>query len=187
MEAVRPARPGRPDGVVGTAPPRPGAGHGYPCRVTNRAAAALSTVALAGAALLTAGCAAFSPVQTAVDYQPADGVKLSLDGLELRNLAVVAAEKGGPGTVIGQAVNSGTSAVDVTFGVEGASATAKAAVPANSGDTLSDSTSSVTIDGMPAGPGEVVQLQVTTAEAGQNLVTVPVLAASGYYEGLATG
>ena len=154
--------------------------------MTNRAAAALRTAALAAAALLASGCAVFSPVQTDVDYQPADGVKLSIEGLELRNLAIVAPEKGGTGVIIGQAVNSGTSAVDVTFGVEGGAATATAAVPANSGDTLSDSTSGVTLDGMPAGPGEVVQLLVSTPEAGQNVVTVPVLAATGYYEDLAT-
>ena len=167
--------------------PRTPSGHGYPCGVTNRAAAPLRTAALAGVALLASGCAVFSPVQTDVDYPPADGVKLSIPGLELRNLAIVVPEKGGTGVVIGQAVNSGSSAVDVTFAVEGAGATATAAVPANSGDTLSDDTSEVTIDGIPASPGDVVQLSVSTPEAGQNVVTVPVLGATGYYEDVTAG
>jgi hypothetical protein len=154
--------------------------------VTNRAAHVLRATALAVATLLASGCAVFSPVQTDVDYPAADGVRLSITGLELRNLAIVVPEKGGTGVVVGQAVNSGTSAVDVTFAVEGAPATATAAVPASSGDTLSDATSRVEIANLPAAPGETVVLTVSTPEAGQNIVTVPVLPATGFYEDLAT-
>jgi hypothetical protein len=55
-------------------------------------------------------------------------------------------------------------------------------VPANSGDALSE----VPLDSVPAAPGDTVELTVTTPEAGQNVVRVPVLAATGYYEGLVT-
>ena len=118
-------------------------------RVTNRAASVLRASALAGIVLLASGCAsAFSPVQTDYDYEAADGVRLSIVGLDLRDLAVVVPAKGGTGLVVGQAVNRSTSAVDVTFAVEGAHP-ATVAVPASSGKTLSDATNGVEIPGIP--------------------------------------
>ncbi|WP_345207699.1 hypothetical protein [Fodinibacter luteus] len=155
--------------------------------MTIRAAHALRAAALAGATLLASGCAVFSPVQTDVDYPAGDGVRLSIDGLELRNLALVVPEENGTAVLIGQAVNSGTSAVDVTFTVQGAPTSAAAAIPASSGDTLSGTTTRVEIESLPAAPGDNVELVVSTAQAGENVVTVPVLPATGYYEGLTTG
>jgi hypothetical protein len=153
--------------------------------VTNRAAPVLRACALAGTVLLASGCAsAFSPVQTDFDYEAADGVRLSIVGLDLRDLAVVVPAKGGTGLVIGQAVNRSTSAVDVTFAVEGAPGPATVAVPASSGKTLSDATNGVEIPGIPQAPGATVQLTVTTDEAGANIVTVPVLKNTGYYRDL---
>ena len=93
-------------------------------------------------------------------------------------------EKGGTGIVIGQAVNRSTSAVDVTFTVEGAPTPATVAVPASSGKTLSDAATGIEIPGIPVAPGEMVQMTVTTDEAGSNIVTVPVLANIGYYKDL---
>ena len=164
---------------------RAGGTHGYPCRVTNRAALALRAAALAGATLLASGCAVFSPVQTDEPYIPADGVALSTTDLELRNLALVSSAAGADAVVVGQAVNSGTSAVQVSFGVSGGGAGATATVPATSGETLSDETTRVTLPALAAGPGEVVELVVTTSGSGQNIITVPVLLAKGQYEGLA--
>ena len=153
-------------------------------RVTNRAAAALRATALTGTILLASGCAVFSPVQTDYDHEAADGVRLTIVGLDLRDLAIVVPAAGGTGVVVGQAVNRGTSAVDVTFAVAGAPAPATVAVPASSGKTLSDAATGVEIPGIPAPPGSTVQLTVTTDEAGANVVTVPVLPNTGYYEGL---
>ena len=148
--------------------------------MTTRAASVLRATALAATGLLVSGCATFSPVQTEYDYPAADGVRLSIDGLELRNLAVVAAEPEGPGVVIGQAVNSSAAAVDVAFSLEGSPAPAQTTVPAGSGDALPE----VQLESVPAAPGDTVELTVTTPEAGQNVVRVPVLAPTGYYEGL---
>jgi hypothetical protein len=153
-------------------------------RVTNRAASALRASALAGTILLASGCAVFSPVQTDYDYDSADGVPLTIAGLDLRDLAVVVPAKGGTGLVVGQAVNRSTSAVDVTFAVEGAPTPATVAIPASSGKTLSDAATGIEIPGIPVGPGETVQMTVTTAEAGANVVTVPVLPNRGYYKDL---
>lgn len=155
--------------------------------VTTRAASALRAAALAGAVLLAAsGCALFSPVQTDYHYQPADGPSLDTGDVELRNLVVVAAEKGGEGVLVGQAVNAATQAVDVQFSVGGATP-AKRTVPATSGDALSGTSSSVVLTDVPGGPGDVVQLSVVTPGSGQNIVTVPVLAPTGYYSQFTTG
>jgi hypothetical protein len=154
-------------------------------RVTNRAASALRATALAGTVLLASGCAsAFSPVQTSYASDAGDGVPLTIVGLDLRGLAVVVPAKGETGIVVGQAVNRSTTAVDVTFAVAGAPTPATVAVPANSGRTLSDAATAVEIPGIPVAPGTMVQMTVTTAEAGANLVTVPVLVNRGFYADL---
>jgi hypothetical protein len=148
--------------------------------VTTRAALALRAAALAGAALIASGCAVLSPVQTQYDYQPADGSRLDTGDLELRNLVVVVAEKGGEGVLVGQAVNPAAQAVEASFQL-GTGTAAKRTVPASSGGTLSEGSSSVLLSDVPGGPGEVVQLTVTTPASGANLVLVPVLAPTGYY------
>jgi hypothetical protein len=154
-------------------------------RVTNRAATVLRLAAVAAATLLASGCAVFSPVQTDEPYIPADGVRLTITGLELRNLAVVTTSEGGSGVVVGQVVNDGSSAVDVQFGVQGGSGSpASTAVPAHSGDTISDATRKVELSSLPAKAGQMVTLTVTTREAGENVVLVPVLLDQGIYEGL---
>lgn len=144
--------------------------------MTTRAALALRATALVAASLLASGCAVFSPTQTDYDYPASDGVALTIPGLELRNLALVVENRGGPAVLIGQAVNNGTSAVDVTFGLDGATSTETAAVPAFSGNTLSDPAELIEFEGLPANPGDTITLTVSTPEAGQNVVTVPVLA-----------
>ena len=154
-------------------------------RVTNRAASVLRASALAGTILLASGCATvFSPVQTDYAVDAGDGVPLSIVGLDLRGLAVVVPAQGETGIVVGQAVNRSSSAVEVTFAVEGAPAPATVAVPASSGRTLSDATTGVEIPGIPVAPGTMVQMTVTTPEAGANVVTVPVLVNKGIYAGL---
>jgi len=153
-------------------------------RVTNRAASVLRVSALAGTILLASGCAStFSPVQTSYASDAGDGVPLSIVGLDLRGLAVVVPAQGETGIVVGQAVNRSTSAVDVTFAVAGAPTPATVAVPASSGKTLSDAATGVEIPGIPVPPGAMVEMTVTTDEAGANVVNVPVLVNKGVYAG----
>ena len=154
--------------------------------MTNRAAPALRAAALVGATLRASGCAVFSPVPTDEPYIPADGVALTTADLELRNLALVSTAAGADAVVVGQAVNPATSSVQVSFGVSGGSAGATATVPATSGDTISDETTRVVIPALAAAPGEVVDLVVTTSGSGQNVITVPVLAARDHLEVFAT-
>lgn len=148
--------------------------------MTTRAASALRLTGIAGAVLLAAGCGVLSPVQTDQPYIPADGVPLTIPGLTFHNLAIVADAQGQPGTLVGQAVNEGSQAVEVAFAVEG-SATAQTSVPAFSGTGLSNG-EGVAISVVPAPPGALVQLNVATQEAGRNVVEVPVVDRRSYYE-----
>lgn len=150
----------------------------------KRAASVLRLTGIAGAALLVSACGVFSPVQTDYPYIPGDGVALTMPGLDLRNLVVVTEGQGAPGTIVGQAVNEGADAVQVSFALEGGGET-RVTVPAFSDDALSLDGSPVVLDAVPDAPGAMVELTVTTPEAGRNVVRVPVLPPTRYYEGLA--
>lgn len=182
------------------APPLP-AGHprGAPsttarvgiARLSPVTTAALTTsrhrlrTALAAAAVgttLLGGCAVFSTVQTDQPYQAADGVNASFGELDLRGVLIVAETKDGPGTVVGQLVNNGSEDIEVTLGTTAdAPMQAPVTVERGSSFTLGEE-SSGQLASVPAGPGDVVQLRVSTRDTGQNVVTVPVLPAEGYYE-----
>lgn len=155
------------------------------CDVTKRALSALRLPAAATAALLVSGCSVFSPVQTNEPYIPAEGVPLDIPGLSLRNLLVVTGTDSPTGVLVGQVVNETSSSVDVRFGIEGGqAATESTTVAAYSGDTISDSSEQVELPGVPAPPGAVVTLTVSTPEAGENVVVVPVLLDDRFYSDL---
>lgn len=145
----------------------------------HRLRAALAAAAL-GSTLL-GGCAVFSPVQTDYVYQPADGINASFGDLDLRGVLVVADAEGGPGSVVGQLVNNGTEAVDVSIGTADGPAPEPVTVEPGSSLSLGED-SSVTLASVPAAPGSVVPLQVSTPGTGVNVVGVPVLPALDYYE-----
>ena len=148
--------------------------------MTNRATTSLRLGTVAGAALLASGCAVFSPVQTDLPYIPADGSDLTMPGLDLRNLVVVGEGEGEPGVLVGQVVNQGPEAVEIQFGLEGATPVT-ASVPAFTGDALNDGGATIRLDSVPSAPGTIVTLAVVTAEGGQNVVSVPVLPPDLYY------
>lgn len=145
----------------------------------HRLRAALAAAAL-GSTLL-GGCAVFSPVQTDYVYQPADGINASFGDLDLRGVLVVADAEGGPGSVVGQLVNNGTESVDVSIGTADGPAPEPVTVEPGSSLSLGED-SSVTLASVPAAPGAVVPLQVSTPATGVNVVGVPVLPALDYYE-----
>ena len=108
---------------------------------------------------------------------------LTIEGLDLRDLAVVVPEKGGAGIVVGQAVNRSTSAVEVTFAV-----TARPPRPPSpcrrAGQDALGCRDRRRDPGIPVAPGTMVELTVTTDQAGANIVKVPVLPNIGYYKDL---
>jgi hypothetical protein len=169
---------------------RPGIGSATLCVVTNRSAlnrrpARRSLrrvgvlVALSGS-LAVSGCAVMSPQQTDLPHLVSDGVSLDLSPeVGLRGVVVVADKKGGPGTVVGQVFNNSAKPATVDVGIDGAKSSLTVA-PGES-KTLSGSGSELKVSSVPSDPGGVVQLQASLDGQGDNVVTAPVLPATGYY------
>ena len=146
----------------------------------------LAAVTLAGAVLALSGCQT-SPIQTDVPYQPADGVAVDLGDVQIRNLLVITASRGGIGTLSGLVVNKSKEAVTVTFtaspGVDGV---ARAFIPAGGQTRLSgvQGATPVTLPSIAAAPGDLLKVVVSTPAAGAPEVSVPVLLPTGYYASL---
>jgi hypothetical protein len=134
--------------------------------------------------MLLGGCAIFSPVQTDQPYNPGDGVAITLGDVDVDGLVVVADEEGGPGTLVGHVVNNSNEAVEMGFATGGGQP-ATASVPAGGTLALSTSGAPVVVTPVPARPGGMTDLVVTTPQTGQSQVSVPVLNAEGAYADLA--
>lgn len=138
-------------------------------------------VAALGTALLS-GCSEFSPQQTDYNYQAADGVNTTFGDLDLRGIVVVADAKDAPGAIVGQLVNTGSEDIKVSFAADGA-AGGSVTVPRRGSLDLVKS-DPVSLPKVAVEPGAMIQLGVTTSATGQNVVLVPVLPPSFYYEGI---
>ncbi len=143
----------------------------------SRAARLVPLVAAAG---LLAGCQVFSPIQTNVPFDPADGVPVDLGEVQIRDLVVVAEAKGGPGTLVGSVNNDGNEAAEITVTGEGGQPLTLR-VPPHQHLSLS-TTSRSTLQSVAKDPGGMVTLQIATTASGPNIVDVPVLLPNGYYE-----
>lgn len=132
---------------------------------------------------LLGGCAVFNPQQTDYAYQAADGVNVTFGDLDVRGLAVIADSKGAPGVLIGQLVNTSNDDLDVSLASEGSQPT-QVTVPRHGSLSLGGDGESVTLSSVAAAPGDVISIQVSTSATGQNVATVPVLPALGYYKDL---
>ena len=142
---------------------------------------------LAAAALgstLLGGCAVFSPVQTDVAYQAADGVNATFGALDVRGVVVVSRADGETGNITGQLVNTSNEDMDVAFSSEGVPG-GQLTVPRHSSVSLGDEGGSSSLPTVKVKPGDVLQLRIATPETGQNLLTVPVLPPTYYYKGYA--
>lgn len=140
-------------------------------RSSRRLAAALL---LTGATAL--GVGACSPITTMDMYAPSDGVRGDL-GTQLRveNLMILSPAEGAQGVVLGGLVNETTSPVDVSFAIEGVSGGQQLNVPPQDTLLLGPDYEGVTVPAVPAPPGAVVSVQVSTPESGSITLDVPVL------------
>ena len=130
-----------------------------------------------------------SPIQTNGSYQPADGVAVDLGDVQIRDLVVVSSAKGEVGTLSGMVVNNGTGPVTITFAAGAPSAagatgdSVSAVAPAGAQTRLSGvaGTQPITLPSIPAAPGDIVKVTVSTPADGGSEVSVPVLLPDGYY------
>lgn len=160
-----------------------------PLRLPVRAAVVAAGLATS---LVVAGCSATNPIQTEDQYDPSDGVSITLGDVRALNLLVVTAGEGEPGVLHGALTNQGDddASVTVTFQTSGDDATATptadpttVAVPAGATVLLSgadgaqdgDRTVAVDITSTPAAPGDVTTIGLTSDLAGSEQLQVPVL------------
>ncbi len=150
----------------------------------SRGARTAKVAALAAAATLTLGaCQWTSTIQTDRQYVPADGWEANVGPLELRNVLVVAEKQGGPGNVVGYAVNSSDQPVDVS--VAGAQGGAKIVVPARGSAQLTQANGpATTLAKVDAAPGAYTNVRIETSVGGTD-IQAPVLPATEYYKTLA--
>ena len=141
-------------------------------------------VAAVGASVLLSGCAVMSPVQTDELYLPSNGVSLNVGSTALRGLVIVASDKDGPGTLVGQVVNSSGQPVQIAFAT-GQQSQATTTVPANTSVSMSSEGTPVTVPSVPVPPGGMAQVVISTPQAGQSVTEVPVLPPVAYYESFA--
>lgn len=138
-------------------------------------ARAVAAIALSGAlALGLSGCNLYMHVETARHYEPSDGVGLSLESLELRNLIVIS-EDGKLGNLIGTAVNTTDEPIDfsVQWQVDGQYHEVELTAEPNTRTTFGVD-EQVLIDPVGELPGGLLDMIVHVSD-GQKAIIVPVL------------
>ena len=146
-------------------------------RTTRAAVAGLVVVA----ALALTGCSSTNPITTKADYDASDGMGVRVGDVRAHNLLVVAAEEGGPGVLSGALANSGSETEDVTIGI-GDDDPVEVSVPAGGTVLLGVTdaparytTADVRVSAVPAPPGGLADVRLTTSRAGTVDVRVSVL------------
>lgn len=143
-------------------------------------AAALGVVA----ALTLSGCQYTSVIQTERPYEPADGVSTQVGDLQLRNLLIVAGEKGGTGNLVGRTSNPTDRSGQISFTVQGGRAI-QMDVPARQSVQLSTPDQLIPAGPINVMPGALVPVQVSSPTGGTTTLQVPVKYPQGPYADLA--
>ncbi|MGO4596065.1 hypothetical protein [Terrabacter sp. 2RAF25] len=148
---------------------------------TRRVSTVLAGVALAA---VTTGCQVNSPVQTDVEYAPADGVQADVGELAVRDLVLIG---DGKGTVVisGSAINLGQQDMTVKIAAQ---ADPNATTPPTGSEVqlgprqqVDLATKGLQLSAVTTKPGGIVPVTVTSSTGGTAVVRVPVLPATGYY------
>jgi hypothetical protein len=144
-----------------------------------RTAAGLAVAGLAAALTLT-GCSYTNQITTEKEYNSSDGVGGHIGNIKAINFLIVSEAKGDPGALAGALQNTDSQDETVTIAL-GDDDHATVAVPGNSTVLLnapggnSDTNKKVVFDAIPEPPGAVVEVTVTTKNAGSVTLDVPVL------------
>lgn len=127
----------------------------------------------------------YMDVETARPYDPSDGVGLSLDALELRNLIVIS-EDGELGNLIGAAVNTTDEPIDFTVQWKVGDGYEKVSLTADpNSSTQFGIDEQVLIEPLGEKPGGLLEVVVHVTGAAQKALLVPVLDTTlAEYDGL---
>ena len=140
-------------------------------------------------ALALAGCSQTNPIQTDHPYSASDGVRVVLGDVRAENLLAVTSGAGAAGALSGALVNSAASDIPVTLTVGDSSE--KVTVPARGSvliGTGSDTGQHVPVPTVSAAPGALLDVTISTPQAGTVHVQVPVRdAANPQYTGVVGG
>lgn len=137
------------------------------------------------AAVTLSACQWTSPVVTMKSYDPADGVSTQIGSLHLNNVLVISNSKGGPGNVVGLAVNGAAAPAQISVSTleagQSGGTGAQISVPANGTAQLTPAQDkALALPSVDVPPGAAVQLLIRTG-GGQAVLDVPVLPAEGVY------
>jgi hypothetical protein len=149
-----------------------------PASRSRRTVAVLGGIAVA---TLASGCMVFSPVQTDVPYEPADGISAEVGDLAIRDLLLVGG--GGQAAVVsGAVINLGTEPIRVqVVPQEQAGPGGGSEIQVGPREQINLAEESLQFEALAAKPGTIVPVAVTAQPGGTTIVDVPVLAATGPY------
>ena len=141
-----------------------------------------SSIALAAAIVLGAsGCGLVAPQATLDPYAPSDGVQASVQGVDVRNILLIAAEDGEHFNVVFTGVNTGNSAVTVTFAFGADSSSASTTAEFRLAPGLQEfgdpeKENDVVLVSLPGvAPGDTVATYMQVSGADDQFMNVPVL------------
>lgn len=135
----------------------------------------------AGAALGLSGCSVTNPIQSQADYAPSDGVRVTVGDLIVQNLLVVSAGEGEPGNVSGAISNEGQDDARVGLALEDGTEIGSLTVEPGQNlligvdEALTAETTELRVDEVPAPPGAMIQVTITSDRGGATTTPVPVL------------
>lgn len=138
-----------------------------------RSAALVISLALASAAALSS-CSATNPLTTTEDYDPSDGVSVTLGDVTAHNVLVLTAAAGETGALQGTLSNSGTTDVDVVITADG-DEVAELTVPASGALQIGGGADTDVTYTVPDAPGALTSITLATGPGGTATVKVPVL------------
>ncbi|MEP6481423.1 MAG: hypothetical protein ABJA94_05380 [Rhodoglobus sp.] len=147
------------------------------------AARTAASVILAGALLAsTSGCTFLSQQATLIHYDPSDGVGLTLDGVDLRNMILLVNDKGDLSSLLVTFINNGDKpvAINLQFTSGGKKSSGTIQVMGQSTASFGNSTDEqqITIEKPDAKAGDLFPLYVQIGDQPGKQVLVPVLLGS---------
>ena len=165
-----------------------------PTRPSARPAA--RPLAVVGVLLALTGCSATNPMTSMNNYEASDGIRVELGDVVGTNLLILTAGEGEPGTMLGALTNQGQDEVELTLalagGQDGQAGAELTSVTLGAGDTVifgperaTDAAAgdeatgppreALDLEAVPAPPGALADLTLTSDRAGTVGVRVPVL------------